>query len=144
MLSRRSSIAAQLKELEALCEEKGDADRHCEQAMADLRSLLAQIDGLLGKDGGDATREEKRRKNSAAWANRKRDQSWTILASMPHTPRSEVRVAVREVDGQQLVDVRVWRVVEGAAPTPTIKGVALPAALLGTVISALQAAQQRF
>ena len=143
MLSRRVSIAAQLEELRTLCEERGGVDRHCEQAMTDLGALLAQIDGLLGKEDGAVTREERRRKNSAAWANRRRDQSWTILASLPHTPRSEVRVAVREVDGQQLVDVRVWRLVEGAAPKPTIKGVALPATLLDTVISALQAAHQR-
>ena len=64
----------------------------------------------------------------------------TCVAKIERTATSDIRVRLVEFHGKPFVDLRTFAVFDAVERVPTRKGIAIPPALLGEVIEALQAA----
>lgn len=68
------------------------------------------------------------------------DQTVSVF---PKNKFQEVRVGIREFKGNDLVDIRIWTMTQGAEQmVPTAKGVTVNVHLLPKLLSALQDAEK--
>ncbi len=66
----------------------------------------------------------------------------TTIATIERSKTSEIRVRLLEFHDKPYVDIRMFVVVDAAERVPTKKGIAVPPALVGDVIAALQDAER--
>ncbi|MBF0388197.1 MAG: transcriptional coactivator p15/PC4 family protein [Candidatus Omnitrophica bacterium] len=65
------------------------------------------------------------------------------IAAFPKNKFQEVRVGIREFKGNDLIDIRIWTMTQGAeAMVPTAKGVTINIHLLPELRRALEAADK--
>jgi hypothetical protein len=68
------------------------------------------------------------------------DQTVSVF---PKNKFQEVRVGIREFKGNDLIDIRIWTIAQGADQmVPTAKGVTVNISLLPQLLKALQDAQE--
>lgn len=68
----------------------------------------------------------------------------TTIATIERSTTSDIRVRLVEFGGKPFIDVRTFVVADAVDRVPTRKGIAIPPAMLGEVIEALQDAAKTF
>lgn len=71
-------------------------------------------------------------------------QTDVLVGTIRKAAGNEVRVQVREFEGHQFADIRLFTPREGGDALPTAKGVTIPPARLGELIELLQRAEAMF
>ena len=147
---RRRALMQQLEELRAsdkVQRHAGTSSARCghptswRQAVRATEALIAQIDKVLIPL--DRVQPARSVKADPARGSQSRHEWLMVLARMPNTPRSEIRVSIRrQGDGRFQVDVRVWRLMDGADAIPTLKGVIIDHEHLPGLLTAVQSAGQ--
>ena len=70
------------------------------------------------------------------------DDNSTTIATIEKSSTQDIRVRIAEYHGKQYVDVRTFVPTDAMERVPTRKGIAIPLAVLGEVIEALNEARR--
>jgi outer membrane translocation and assembly module TamA len=129
--TRTEKLQAQREELGRLLDSLAPDDAQ----RAELESLVKDIDRMLQRA---APRVKVKRRQVAT-----EPDSSVLIATVPKSERTEIRISSKIWEGRQLIDVRLYaRAKDATEFKPTAKGIAIEAAGLGDLLSGLTLAQQ--
>lgn len=133
MSTHMEKLQAQRDELARLLDglAPGDAQR------SELENLVKDIDRVLHR-----TVPQVKSKRQRAAPKTEPDSS-VLIATVPKSERTEIRISSKVWEGRQLIDVRLYaRAKDATEFKPTAKGVSIEATGLGDLLSGLALAQQ--
>jgi hypothetical protein len=103
----------------------------------ELQGLIADIDRLIKRDTPRTTPKPHRRGKATT-----EPDSCLLIATVPKSERTEIRICLKFWEGRQIVDLRLYARGRVAEYKATGKGVSFDPGDLGAVLSGLALAQQ--
>lgn len=132
-MSRLEKLQAQRKELAAFLDDLGPVD----PSRRDVQAMVDELDRMLNR--GPWMKPKPERQKRAAIE----PESSVLIATVPKSDNTEIRICVKVWEGRQIVDLRLYsRGKGGGDHKPTGKGISFQPGDLGAVLSGLALAQQ--
>jgi hypothetical protein len=132
--SNTELLQARRNELATLLEGLDPADT----SRIELQGLIAEIDRLIDRKAQRTQPKPQRQKRVTT-----EPDSSLLIATVPKSTNTEIRVCLKFWEDRQIVDLRLYaRGRDGGEYKPTAKGVSFGPGDLGAVLSGLALAQQ--
>jgi hypothetical protein len=144
LTQRRSALTQMIDAMNATPEldrpQKPSARKAWLTELDALSSMVAQLDDLIKR----LTPKPSVETHAASTAQESMPSDVVTLARVPKGRRAEVRVSVKPWRGRQIIDIRLWSLIDGAGVEmrPSRKGIAFDASKLDALIDALHQAKQ--
>lgn len=144
LISRRDEIASHAAKLAATpISERPTKPAELKAWLRDLEELQAlakQLDSLVKR----ATAKQRVTVCGSAAAPDSGGGDVVTVARIPKGRRAEMRVSVKPWKGRQVIDIRLWSLLDGSGEEmrPSRKGIAFDSANLDALINALHQAKQ--